>query len=90
MSRMAPSLTSVDCLRLQRYVTLPGILAAARSRPIRRFWPYLVRKQSAATTIKFFLGLRKKYGPSRLVVVSLSPHPARARWRWHQRSARVP
>ena len=61
MGRMAPSLTSVDCLRLQRYVTLPGILGGSVA-PNPRFWPYLVRKQSAATTIKFFLGLQKKYG----------------------------
>jgi len=61
MGRMVPSLTSVDCLRLQRYVTLPGILGGSVA-PNPRFWPYLVRKQSAATTIKFFLGLQKKYG----------------------------
>ena len=61
MSRMVPSLTSVDCLRLQHYVTLPGILGGSVA-PNPRFWPYLVRKQSAAKTIKFFLGLQKKYG----------------------------
>ena len=58
---MAPSLTSVDCLRLQHYVTLPGILGGSVA-PNPRFWPRLVRKQSAAKTIKFFLGLQKKYG----------------------------
>lgn len=61
MGRMAPSLTSLDCVRLQRYVTLPGILGGAVA-PNPRFWPYLVRRQSAAAANRFFLGLRKKYG----------------------------
>jgi cytochrome P450 len=61
MGRMAHSLTSFDSLRLQRYVTLPGILGGSVA-PNPRFWPYLVRRQSAAATIKFFLGLQKKYG----------------------------
>jgi cytochrome P450 len=63
MGRMAPSLTSVDCVRLQHYVTLPGILGGSVT-PNPRFWPYLVRKQRAAATIKFFHSLRKKYGPA--------------------------
>ncbi len=59
---MAPWLTSVDSLRLQRYVTLPMILGGSVS-PNPRFWPHLVRRQATGAGIQFLRGLRKKYGP---------------------------
>jgi len=58
----APTLTLVDRLRLQRYVALPGILGGTVT-PNRRFWPYLVHRQSTATATSFLRSLRKKYGP---------------------------
>ena len=40
---------------------MPGFLGGTFT-PNPRFWPHLVRRQSAAATIRFFHGLRKKYG----------------------------
>lgn len=59
---MAPWLTTVDSVRLQRYVTLPMILGGSVS-PNPRFWPHLVRHQATAGAIQFLRGIRKKYGP---------------------------
>jgi len=59
---MAPSLTSFDCLRLQRYITLPMIFGGSVA-PNPRFWPWLVRHQTTGAMIQFLRGVRNKYGP---------------------------
>jgi cytochrome P450 len=59
---MAPWLTSVDCLQLQRYVTVPMLLGGSVS-PNPRFWPGLVRRETTASMIQFLRGVRRKYGP---------------------------
>src|SRR5215831_17743890 len=62
MARSAPTMTIVDALRLQRYISVPAILGGTVS-PNPRFWPYLVRAQSSAKATTFLRTLRKKYGP---------------------------